>query len=106
MQNHPRTAVALVLAFLGLGLAVAPVALAAPAERAVQQQLVVQVGKLRASGGLYLQGLAIASGSLVPDFYGARNYAPVCKITQIMTSSKSVSACLQTPAPSAPTKAD
>ncbi len=77
MQNHPCTAVALVLAFLGLGLAVAPVALAAPAERAVQQQLVVQVGKLRASGGLYLQGLAIASGSLLPDFYGARNYAPV-----------------------------
>jgi len=75
MQNHPRSAVALLLALLGLGLS--PVTLAAPAEGAVQQQLVVQVGKLRASGGLYLQGLAIASGSLLPDFYGARTYAPV-----------------------------
>jgi len=77
MQNHPRPAVALLLALLGLGLGLSPVTLAAPAEGAVQQQLVVQVGKLRASGGLYLQGLAIASGSLLPDFYGARTYAPV-----------------------------
>ena len=65
----------MLLAFLGL--MSAPPASAGPAELAVQQQLQVQVGQLRASGGLYIQGLAIASGSLLPDFYVARNYAPV-----------------------------
>lgn len=49
----------------------------APAGEAVQQALAAQVGQLRASGGLYVQGLALASGNLLPDFYAARNYAPV-----------------------------
>jgi len=79
MQNHPRHSapflLALLLALLWLGFT--PPAKAAPAERAVQQQLAVKVGQLRASGGLYIQGLAIASGSLLPDFYAARDYAPV-----------------------------
>jgi len=49
---------------------------AAPAA-AVQQQIESQAGELRESGGLYLQGLAVASGRLLPDFYAARGYAPV-----------------------------
>jgi murein L,D-transpeptidase YcbB/YkuD len=75
MQNDPRHSVALLLALIGLGLA--PLAMATPAEPAVQQQLAARVGQLRASGGLYIQGLAIASGILLPDFYAARNDAPV-----------------------------
>jgi murein L,D-transpeptidase YcbB/YkuD len=43
----------------------------------VQQQLAVQAGELRASGGVYIQGLAIASGTLLPDYYAARDHAPV-----------------------------
>lgn len=75
MQNHSRCPVATLLAFLCLGYA--QLAAAGPVDTAVQQQLAVQVGQLRASGGLYIQGLAIASGSLLPDFYAARNDAPV-----------------------------
>ena len=75
MQNHLRHSVALLLAVLGLGSA--HLAVAAPTEAAVQQQLAAQIGQLRATGGLYIQGLAIASGSLLPDFYAARNDAPV-----------------------------
>ncbi len=52
-------------------------AVALPPPAAVQQQIEVQAGQLRASGGLYIQGLALASGQLLPDFYAARDYAPV-----------------------------
>ncbi|MEO7387730.1 MAG: L,D-transpeptidase family protein [Gammaproteobacteria bacterium] len=59
-----------------LALLTLPVATrAAPA--AVQQQLELQVAQLRADGGMYVQGLALASGQLLPDFYAARGYAPV-----------------------------
>ncbi|MEZ5566670.1 MAG: peptidoglycan-binding protein [Gammaproteobacteria bacterium] len=36
-----------------------------------------QANQLDARGGLYVQGLAIASGRLLPDFYAARDYAPI-----------------------------
>ena len=52
-------------------------AAAAPAPSAVQQALEQQVSQLRSSGGLYVQGIAIATGELLPDFYAARGYAPV-----------------------------
>lgn len=51
--------------------------LAAPPEAAVQHQIGSQVEQLRQSGGLYVQGLALASGNLLPDFYAARHHAPV-----------------------------
>lgn len=60
----------LIAAFSGHAAAAAPAA-------AVQQQLELQAGQLRESGGLYIQGLALASGRLLPDFYAARRYAPV-----------------------------
>ncbi len=62
------------LACLGL---VPLLAGATPSPAAVQQELANQAGRLRASGGLYVQGLALASGSLLPDFYAARQFAPV-----------------------------
>ena len=49
----------------------------APTPQAVQQQLTARAGDLRSSGGVYLEGLVLASGRLLPDFYAARNYAPV-----------------------------
>ena len=33
--------------------------------------------RLGETGGIYVQGLAIASASLLADFYAARGYAPV-----------------------------
>ncbi len=71
--STPLAAVFLLLACLAGGSS----ATAAPAPSAVQQALEHQVGQLRASGGVYLQGLAIATGDLLPDFYAARDYAPV-----------------------------
>lgn len=74
MQDTGRQA----LAALGLALlCLAGQVRAAPAAEAVQQQLAAQAGQLRTSGGLYLQGLAIASGPLLPEFYAARDYRPV-----------------------------
>ena len=64
MQNTWRTPAAALLVLLIL-VAVRP-ADAAPAAAAVQQQLARQTGQLRASGGLYVQGLALASGQLQP----------------------------------------
>ena len=37
----------------------------------------MQSARLRAKGGLYIQGLALASGTLLPDFYAMRDHAPV-----------------------------
>ena len=79
MQNHIRAAAPLLAALLAAHLALwsAPLAASPPAELAVQQQVAARVGQLRGSRGLYVQGLAIASGNLLPDFYAARNDAPV-----------------------------
>jgi murein L,D-transpeptidase YcbB/YkuD len=71
-----RCRAALPLALLCLA-TVAAGARAAPPPAAVQQQIAAQAAQLRSSGGLYLQGLAIASGRLLPDFYAARDHAPV-----------------------------
>jgi len=64
-------AVLLLMAAFGRGAA------AVPPAAAVQQQIAAQAGALRASGGAYIQGLAVASGTLLPDFYAAREHAPV-----------------------------
>ncbi len=78
MQSDPhRHRIPVTLLLLLAVLVSAQSAAAAPAPSAVQQALVEQVGQLRASGGLYLQGLAIATGGLLPDFYAARDYTPV-----------------------------
>ena len=75
MQNRPLHGLPALLTAL---LACSPhPAAGAPAAQAVQQQLTTQAGDLRASGGVYLEGLALASGRLLPDFYAARNYSPV-----------------------------
>jgi murein L,D-transpeptidase YcbB/YkuD len=73
MEKAGRRPVAVVL----LMAAFARDAGAVPPAAAVQQQLVVEAGELRASGGRYIQGLAVASGTLLPDFYAARDHAPV-----------------------------
>lgn len=75
MQNRPHPYVP---ALLTLVLVCSPhPAAAVPDALAVQQQLAARAGQLRASGGVHLEGLAVASGGLLPDFYAARNYAPV-----------------------------
>ena len=53
-----------------------PLAGAAAAPAAVAAELQSQVQRLRAAGGIYVQGLAIASASLLVDFYAARDYQP------------------------------
>lgn len=75
MQRTGRRPSGVVLGLLILALA-GPVA-AAPGPAAVQQQIAAQAGQLRESGGLYIQGLPLASGRLLPDFYAARDHAPV-----------------------------
>ena len=75
MQNRSLPGVIAVVILLQL--ATGGPAAAAPSVAAVQAQLQAQTSQLRASGGLYVQGLAIASGSLLPDFYAARAYVPV-----------------------------
>ncbi len=75
MQNRPRHCLPALLTLV-LGCFSHPAA-GAPAPEAVQQQLTAQAGDLRSSGGAYIEGLALASGHLLPDFYAARNYAPV-----------------------------
>jgi murein L,D-transpeptidase YcbB/YkuD len=77
MQNHFPRGRALPLTLLWLWVALVAPAGAAPAEQAVQHQLAAQLGQLRAEGGMYVQGLALATGNLLPDFYAARNFAPV-----------------------------
>lgn len=52
-----------------------PVAAAAP-PAAVAAELQSQVLRLQETGGVYLQGLAIASAALLVDFYAARDYQP------------------------------
>ena len=75
MQNRPLPSVPVLLTLL---LVCSPhPAAAVPAAAAVQQQLTVQAGQLRSRGGVYIEGLAVASGGLLPEFYAARNYAPV-----------------------------
>ena len=49
---------------------------AAPPAVAVQQQIAVQASQLRAGGGLYVQGLALASGSLISPKTYARYAFP------------------------------
>ena len=75
MQKARRKPLAALLVLLIAALA--RDGLAAPPAVAVQQQIAVQAAQLRAGGGLYVQGLALASGSLLPDFYAARDHAPV-----------------------------
>jgi L,D-transpeptidase YcbB len=76
MHNAARMPVAVLLALMTAGFA-GPALAAVPPAVAVQQQIAVQAGELRESGGLYIQGLALASGTLLPDFYAARDHAPV-----------------------------
>jgi murein L,D-transpeptidase YcbB/YkuD len=52
------------------------VATAAAPPAAVAAELQSQVLRLRETGGIYVQGLAIASAALLVDFYAARNYQP------------------------------
>ncbi len=52
------------------GLAAAPAA-------AVAAELQANAVRLRQTGGIYVQGLAIASAALLAEFYASRNYAPV-----------------------------
>jgi murein L,D-transpeptidase YcbB/YkuD len=54
-----------------------PVAVVAALPAAVAAELQSQVLRLRETGGIYVQGLAIASASLLADFYAARNHEPV-----------------------------
>jgi murein L,D-transpeptidase YcbB/YkuD len=44
---------------------------------AVAEAIGVRMGQLSAAGGLYLRGVALATGRLLPDFYAARGNAPV-----------------------------
>ncbi len=75
MQNRPPH---FVPALLSLLFACLPhPAVAVPTAEAVQQQLAAQAGDLRSKGGVFIEGLALASGRLLPDFYAARNYVPV-----------------------------
>jgi murein L,D-transpeptidase YcbB/YkuD len=43
---------------------------------AVADAIAARVGQLSAAGGLYVRGVALATGSLLPDFYAARGNAP------------------------------
>lgn len=54
-----------------------PVGEAAPPQPAVAAELQSQVQRLGEAGGIYVRGLAIASASLLSEFYAARNYVPV-----------------------------
>lgn len=54
-----------------------PVGEAAPPQPAVAAELRSQVQRLGEAGGIYVRGLAIASASLLSEFYAARNYVPV-----------------------------
>jgi murein L,D-transpeptidase YcbB/YkuD len=54
-----------------------PVSQADAPPAAVAAELQSQVLRLREAGGIYVQGLAIASASLLVDFYAARDYQPV-----------------------------
>lgn len=54
-----------------------PVGEAAPPQPAVAAELQSQVQRLGEAGGIYVRGLAIASASLLSEFYVARNYVPV-----------------------------
>ncbi|MDQ1303534.1 MAG: L,D-transpeptidase YcbB [Pseudomonadota bacterium] len=54
-----------------------PVSQADAPPAAVAAELQSQVLRLREAGGIYVQGLAIASASLLVDFYAARDYVPV-----------------------------
>jgi murein L,D-transpeptidase YcbB/YkuD len=50
---------------------------AAPQSSAVAAELQSDVRRLGETGGIYVQGLAIASASLLTEFYASRNYLPV-----------------------------
>jgi murein L,D-transpeptidase YcbB/YkuD len=54
-----------------------PVAQADAPPAAVAAELQSRVLQLRDAGGIYVQGLAIASASLLVDFYASRNHEPV-----------------------------
>jgi murein L,D-transpeptidase YcbB/YkuD len=78
MQNASRWG-----AGFGAGLLVAmlvagsPVPVAAADDPwAVQAEIRRQAERLGATGGIYVQGLAIATGGLLPEFYAGRDYRP------------------------------
>jgi len=77
MQNRSRWGgcVGAVLALLLVAGALAPAADAAESG-AVQAEIRRQAQRLGATGGIYVQGLAIASGPLLPAFYAGRDYQP------------------------------
>jgi len=54
-----------------------PAAEAAAPQSAVAAELQSHVLRLGETGGIYVQGLAIASVSLLTEFYASRNYVPV-----------------------------
>lgn len=54
-----------------------PAAQAAAPQSAVAAELQSDVRRLGEAGGIYVQGLAIASASLLTEFYASRNYVPV-----------------------------
>lgn len=54
-----------------------PASLATAPAAAVAAELQVQAARLRQTGGIYVQGLAITSAALLAEFYAARDYAPV-----------------------------
>lgn len=54
-----------------------PAGQSAAASPAVAAELQANALRLREAGGIYVQGLAIASAALLADFYAARNYQPV-----------------------------
>jgi len=66
MRSLSRALIALLLAGLSL---------AARAD-AVAEAIGARIGQLAAAGGLYVRGVALATGSLLPDFYTARGHAP------------------------------
>jgi murein L,D-transpeptidase YcbB/YkuD len=54
-----------------------PASLATAPAAAVAAELQAQAARLRQTGGIYVQGLAITSAALLAEFYAARDYAPV-----------------------------
>lgn len=78
MHGRPRSPIGVIVAVaVSLLLATSLPVVAATRNEALRDAIRVQVAQLDAQGGLYIQGLPIASGRLLPDFYVSRDYAPV-----------------------------